>query len=128
MGRPKLKNIAPTFPLEIEEKRMLQLIDYAVKNDLVLDEADFYNKIRFAPTSITKVRRGEQAFTRQQIKLACLLTGANANWVFDIEKDMFRAKGKNKDSEQLFREAMAVYKLEKEDAKKKQSKRPELLN
>lgn len=74
----------------LPDDRIFKLCEWSVKNDLVENEGEFWEKIGFARTSISKVKEGIQGFTREQIRKACILTGANANWILGIEKNMFR--------------------------------------
>lgn len=97
--------------LSISDTRMLQLMEYCVNNSLVATEAEFWEQIGFARTNISNVRAGKQGFTKDHIRNACTTTGANANWFFGIEKNMFREK-KGKGSLQLLKEAVAAAEVE----------------
>lgn len=74
---------------------MLQLMEHAIKTGLARNETDYFQQISFAPTNVSNIRRGHQAFTKDHILNACRLTGANANWIFGLEKNMMRKESKN---------------------------------
>lgn len=76
--------------LAIPDQRMLQLMDWAVKNGIAETENEYWTKIEFARTNISNIKAGRQGFTRNHILLACKMTGANANWILGLEKNMFR--------------------------------------
>jgi hypothetical protein len=82
--------------LFITNERMLKLMDWAVSEDLAIDNADFLEKIGFTRTNIYKVKAGTNGFTNEQIWNACKLTGASADYIFGFTNSMMRkqpAKG-----------------------------------
>src|SRR5438128_12223537 len=89
---PPAKKVERDMPvkLDIPDKRMLELAAWAVANQYADSEGDYWQAIGFARTSISKVRSGTQSFTVAQITSACKLTGASADWVLGLGKEMFR--------------------------------------
>jgi hypothetical protein len=73
---------------------MLQIMKDAVHSELVENEKDFATKIGLNPTNLPKVKTGGVSFTVEQITQACLLTGANANWILGIDKIKIRVAEK----------------------------------
>ncbi len=69
---------------------MLHLMDEVIALKLVTSETEFLDKIGFTRNNIYKVRRGEVGFTVEQIRKACELFNANANWILGFEKVVFR--------------------------------------
>lgn len=86
---------------------MLELMEYAVRTKIVDTETEYWEKISFNRGNLSNVRKGLQGFTRDHIRKACLLTGANANWILEIEEGMFRDQ-EGKTALQLLQEATAM--------------------
>ena len=80
--------------LSIPDSRMLALLDWSLANKLVSTEKEYFEKIKFARTNISNIRRGHQSFTRDHILEACKFTGANANWILGLETNMMRKESK----------------------------------
>lgn len=76
--------------MTIADVRVIELMDYALKNDLVTSQGEFWERIGYCRTGISAVRRGVQHFRVDHITKACALTGASADWVLGIETGMFR--------------------------------------
>jgi hypothetical protein len=93
--------------LFISDQRMLQLMEWAVKNEIVSGETQYLEQIEFARNSIVKVREGSQGFTKHHILNACKLTGASADWIFGLTNDMMR-KAPKKPIEFLKQAVLAV--------------------
>lgn len=111
--------------LPIPDQRMLQLMEWAVKNDLVSAAGEYWEKIGFPRTNISNVKKGTQGFTREHIKSACIFTGASANWILGIDKAMFR-ETTAKDALQLLKEATAAIEMELASRGKNKPKKPDL--
>src|SRR5438874_1110075 len=88
-------------------QRMVQVMEYAVKNDLAANESDYWEKVGFARTSITHIKKGSQSFTIKHILSACELTGASTDWVLGLEKNMFR-DAKSKSPLEMLKQATAM--------------------
>lgn len=67
---------------------MFRLMDYAVSAGLVANEGEFLDKIGNTRTNITRLKRGLQGFSKEQILNACKLTGSSADYVFGFTKVM----------------------------------------
>lgn len=79
------------MPLKESDNRMLQLMDWALrKGSVATNESSYLAMIGFSRTNISNVRTGRQSFNRDHIQKACEVTGANANWIFGLEKNMLR--------------------------------------
>jgi hypothetical protein len=88
------------------DKRMIQLMEWAVRNNIAPTESEYLEKIGFTRTNLSNIKKGIQGFTRDHIRKACLLTGASADWILDIDKSMFRQKAEH-NPVKLFRQAVA---------------------
>lgn len=97
--------------LFIVNDRMLQLWSYAVKEAIVADDDSWCKKIGFVRGNASNVRTGHQGFTLKQVQAAAFVTGANLNWIFGFENNMFREK-KKLSSLQLLKQAVTA--IEKE--------------
>ncbi len=102
--------------LFIVNERMLELWEYAVKNELVADDDTWCERIGFARGNTFNVRTGTQGFTTKQILAAAQITGANLNWLFGFEPSMFREK-KKVTPMQLLKQAVAAVELEQRKSK-----------
>ncbi len=67
--------------LFIPDERMLKLMEWAIKNDIVGTQREYFEKIEFAWQSLTGVQSGKQGFTKARILNACKLTGASADYM-----------------------------------------------
>lgn len=76
--------------INLPDARMIELMEYAVKNDIARNEGEYWKLIKFQRTGISAIRDGIQSFRVHHITNACLLTGASADWVHGIENAMFR--------------------------------------
>lgn len=103
--------------LPISDQRMLALMDYAIKEAIALNESQYLEKISFPRTNIGNVKRGHQSFTRDHIYEACKLTGANANWIFGLERNMMRKPAK--DPIEQMKEALVSLEQERKPGKRK---------
>lgn len=76
--------------LFISDQRMLQLMEWAIKNKIASGETEYLEKIKFARNSIVKVREGTQGFRKNHILNACKITGASADYIFGLTNNMMR--------------------------------------
>jgi hypothetical protein len=102
--------------LFIVNQRMLDLWAYAVKTDLVADDDTYCKRIGFVRANLFNVKTGAQGFTTKQILAAAEVTGANLNWLFGLEKTMFR-ENKKVTPMQMLKQAVAA--LEQQERKAK---------
>jgi hypothetical protein len=98
--------------LFITDKRMLMLMEWAIDNKKATSETEYMEKINFARTNLSNVRKGLQSFTKEHILNAAVLTGANINWIFGLESNMMRKPGKS--AFELLKEAVVAVKGELE--------------
>lgn len=74
-------------------QRILQLMEYWINQNKGIQK-DFLIKIGVNPNNVSKYKNGDNDFTPEQITEACKLTGASADWVLGLTKEMFRTSGK----------------------------------
>lgn len=99
---------------------MFTLMDHCIKTKQYRTEKQFLEAIGFSFRNISQVRNGGQSFRLEHIRTACELTGANANWILGLEKNMLR-KAEQKDP--LLKLKEATTELEALLTKKKQTKK-----
>ena len=97
--------------LHISDQRMLQLMEWAIKNKIATNETDYCKQIEFRRSNIINIKNLHQSFSKFTIVKACEITGANANWILGIEEVMFRSS-KSKSAMQLLKEATVAIELE----------------
>ncbi|MVT11335.1 hypothetical protein [Chitinophaga tropicalis] len=93
---------------------MLLLIEWVVAQDnegWPNSQSEFLDQIGAYAGNAGKLRNGVRGFTVDQILAAAELTGANVNWIFGFEKNMFR---EDKKQSPLDRLKAAVIEVEKE--------------
>jgi hypothetical protein len=72
------------------DARLMQLADTLKANGVFKSHKAFYEAIGFERRNVYNVRQGTQSFKAEHIQRACEVAGANANWIFGVESNMFR--------------------------------------
>ena len=80
----------PTIKKYISDKQMLKLMALLKISGQIQYTQAFLDVIEMPKQNIRLVRLGEKHFTPEHIHLACKTYKVNANWIFGIEKEMFR--------------------------------------
>jgi hypothetical protein len=91
--------------------RMLKLFAWAIAEGKVNSDKEFCEKIKFHYTNLSNVRTGKQSFTIDHIINACLLTGANANWILGLEQNMMRKPSRK--AIDMLKEAVIAVEMER---------------
>lgn len=81
--------------LFITDKRMLLLMEWAIKDGVAIHESDYLQKINFPRTNISNVRKGRLSFNKEHIHNACKLTGASADYIYGFTHTILRKENKN---------------------------------
>jgi hypothetical protein len=76
----------------VTDYRMLELIDWAMEQDIVTSVAHFLRQIGIRPTKTDDFRKGKASFTKEHILKACKLTGASADYIFGFTEKVTRDK------------------------------------
>lgn len=74
---------------------MLELIDILQSKGTIKFRQDFLDEIGYPKQSFRNVKLGIQSFRIEHIKKACEAYNVNANWIFGIEKQIFRPQTKS---------------------------------
>jgi hypothetical protein len=109
MKKARPQELKPTVPpiLFVSDRKMLELMEWAVSIGLASSERDFLQQIGFTPNNISRVRYGFQSFTKEHIYIAAKVFGANLNWLFDLEPNTLR-NSKMKTPKEMLRDAVAA--------------------
>ena len=100
-------------PKLITDERMLKLKDWAIDNvEGINNETAFFTAINFPPTNRNNVKTGKISFTIDQIKQACILTGASADYIFGFTNIRERKTERNKLPIDLLKDAVAAVDIE----------------
>lgn len=73
------------------DERILRLIDLLKFEKKITTTKDFCLKVGMYEQSISKIKKGENHFTVGQIESICLQFNVDANWIFGLEKKVFRS-------------------------------------
>lgn len=75
--------------MQTTDKNILRLIDLLLFQKQVSSTKDFCQKIGVLEQTVSKIKKGSNHFTVQQIETICKVYGVNANWIFGIENQIF---------------------------------------
>ena len=79
----------PVTP-SIVDKRMLKLIDLLKANGTIRFTQQFLDSIGMLKQNLRQVKEGQIRFNTDHILKACKTYKVNANWIFGLEKEVFR--------------------------------------
>jgi hypothetical protein len=73
---------------EIVVTRMLDLLDHCIKKGIVVDRAEWCEKIGVNYRNFTQIRSFKQGFTDEQKIAAARLAKVDMNWIFGMTDQM----------------------------------------
>lgn len=76
----------------VTDFKMFFLISHLKENGRIKYTQQFCDDIGILKQHIRQIKMGRQHFTLSHIEKACQVYNVNANWLLDLEEDMFRAK------------------------------------
>lgn len=76
--------------LHIIDAKMLELRDTLKSNGIIRFKKDFSDALGMLKQHVRQIVIGKQHFTALHIQKACETYNVNANWILDIEPNMFR--------------------------------------
>lgn len=79
------------------DKKIFELIDLLIFQKKINSVRHFSIEVSMLEQTISKIKKGINHFTVDQIQNICKLYNVNPNWIFDYDKKVFR----DKDSIQL---------------------------
>ena len=74
----------------IADEKVFELIEILKKKLVLRDTQQFCDTIGIKKQGITQIKNGTSHFTLPHIKSICDYYNVNANWVFGLEKKIFR--------------------------------------
>lgn len=72
------------------DQKMLKVLDRLKFDKTVRSDADFCRRIGMSPAALVKVKGGSQHFTVDHMESAVNTFGVNGNFIFGVERGMFR--------------------------------------
>lgn len=85
------------MPLSITDTNMLQLPDILKGAGIIRFKEEFYRALGMLRQNVYEVRKGIRGFTPEQIRIACITYGIDANWIIGVTDKVFlKAKVKPK--------------------------------
>lgn len=85
----------------IIDKRMLDVMQYAIQTGKAESELKFMELVGNYKTNLYKIKDGKQNFTKEQMLEACKLTGVSADYLFGFTNKMLRKESKTSPIELL---------------------------
>jgi hypothetical protein len=79
-----------TYNISVVNKQMIHLIDILKSIGKIKYRQEFLDAIHMKKQAFYQVERGMQTFTHEHVMLACKEYGVNANFIYAIEKKVFR--------------------------------------
>jgi hypothetical protein len=76
--------------LPITDSRMLKLIELLKDTGKIETRQEFLDAIDVPKQNIYNIKIMKQSFTTKQIGAACDLYNINVNWIFGLEKEIYR--------------------------------------
>ncbi len=98
--------------LNIQDQRMIDLVQHLIDAEVIASRTIFFDAIGIRKQGFHAVMSGAQHFTVEQIARACDKYNVNANWIFGLQKNMFRAPAGPQEAEGD-ENAIVVLKLDK---------------
>lgn len=82
--------MAKKIKLHISDAKMLELMDTLKSTGKIRFKKEFSDSLGMLKQHMRQIVIGKQHFTALHIKKACEVFNVNANWVLDIEPNMYR--------------------------------------
>jgi DNA-binding Xre family transcriptional regulator len=75
------------------DKRILRLIELLIFEKKIKLSKDFCKEIGVLEQTLSKIKKGTNHFTVVQIEKICKVYNVNSNWIFGLQKNVFRTAG-----------------------------------
>ena len=82
----------PKPKLTITDTRMLKLMDMLHVLKIIKSKSEFAKMLGMERQNINNIKNGHQSFTIAHISSAAATYNVNTNWIFGLEKEIFRTK------------------------------------
>lgn len=73
------------------DKKILQFIDIIKASSTIRFENEFCDAVGVLRQTLYRIRNGKAHFTPDHIEMVCKVYSINANWIIDIEPNMYRS-------------------------------------
>lgn len=80
----------PSVKTNTVNERMFLLIEYLQNKGFITYRQEFLDVIDLKKQNYRRITMGEASFTVEHIRLACKHYNINANWIFGMEKNIYR--------------------------------------
>ena len=72
------------------DRRIFEFVRHLINSGKIYYESEFYDNIGMAKQNYRSIKVGITSFSATFLKTICETYNINANWVFGLEKNMFR--------------------------------------
>lgn len=72
------------------DKRIIRLFEWLLFHKKIMTAKDFCQSIDLLEQTFSKIKKGTNHFTVLQIENICKTYKVNSNWIFGLEKNVFR--------------------------------------
>jgi len=72
------------------DKRIIRLVEWLLFHKKITTSKEFCLSIGLLEQTFSKIKKGTNHFTVLQIENICKTYKVNSNWIFGIEKNVFR--------------------------------------
>jgi len=76
----------------LSDKRILRLIELLIFQKKINYVKEFCDEVGILSQTVSKIKKGTNHFTVDQIQKICITYNVNANWIFGIENTVFNIK------------------------------------
>lgn len=72
------------------DKRIIRLVEWLLFQKKITSSKEFCLSIGLLEQTFSKIKKGNNHFTVLQIEKICKTYKVNSNWIFGVEKNVFR--------------------------------------
>lgn len=87
------------------DKKIFDLIKILIDLRIIRYKIQFWDSLGIIRQNGDRIKKGLAHFTPGHIKLICQVYNVNSNWIFDIEKNVFRI-GKSSINKRIGKDSM----------------------
>ncbi|OIQ22166.1 MAG: hypothetical protein BM557_01980 [Flavobacterium sp. MedPE-SWcel] len=77
--------------MHTSDKRIIRLIDVLIFDKTITNTRHFCQEIDVLEQTVSKIKKGTNRFTVAHIEVICKKYNVNANWIYGLEKKVFRS-------------------------------------
>ena len=72
------------------DKRIIRLVEWLIFNKKIVTAKEFCQSVEVLEQTYSKIKKGTNHFTVLNIESICRKYNVNSNWIFGLEKNVFR--------------------------------------